>query len=375
MWGYSQMKMRFLPCFLVLAACLPLRAQQPQTPAGKLTVDWAVPESPAFTVLGLTPQTVTRPSSSQQLATTLLNGIDQNGNFQSGIALDLQPYMLWYGHTVSYAKYRDSRATRFLSRAQLSVGSSKGATGDDKSARVALGLRLTLLDKGDPYLNAATNVCLANAGTSAIAAADPVPAPAASQSDKDAYTARMMAAYAPLERVCREKHQREYRRTGWNNSSLVIGGAPSWISTIGTTSDLKWNGAGVWTSYAYGFEGIPGLEDSSQLILHYRFRNKEQLPDPNQTGKFLEQDSHVFGARWRFGTADATGSLEYVFLHRDILGSRTDNSSRLSAAFERRVSGNIWFSFSFGTERGRADGANRAFVLTSFNWGFNRKEE
>ena len=164
MWGYSQMKIRFLPCFLVLAACLPLRAQQPQTPAGKLTVDWAVPESPAFTVLGLTPQTVTRPSSSQQLATTLLNGIDQNGNFQSGIALDLQPYMLWYGHTVSYAKYRDSRATRFLSRAQLSVGSSKGATGDDKSARVALGLRLTLLDKGDPYLNAATNVCLANAG-------------------------------------------------------------------------------------------------------------------------------------------------------------------------------------------------------------------
>ncbi len=75
----------------------------PETPAGRLVVDWAVPESPTFTVLGLTPHTVTRPSHPHELATALLNGIDQNGNLQAGIALDVASYMLAYGRKVTWS--------------------------------------------------------------------------------------------------------------------------------------------------------------------------------------------------------------------------------------------------------------------------------
>src|SRR5918911_17393 len=41
--------------------------------------DLGVPESPAFTVLGLNPQTVVRPTSPKEFATAFLNGLDEHG--------------------------------------------------------------------------------------------------------------------------------------------------------------------------------------------------------------------------------------------------------------------------------------------------------
>src|SRR5258708_17355465 len=58
-------------------------------------LDFSVPDSPAFTILGVTPQTITRPTTPRGLAASLLNGVDENGNFQAGFALDTAPYMLY----------------------------------------------------------------------------------------------------------------------------------------------------------------------------------------------------------------------------------------------------------------------------------------
>ncbi len=117
------------------------------------TIDLSVPESPAFTVLGLTPQTVTRPASPRELATSLLNGVDQHGNFQSGVALDLAPYLLFAGDQLSLRDYQRSRKLRLLTRFQTSFATTKGASEDDKSTRLALGFHATLWDRGDPQLD------------------------------------------------------------------------------------------------------------------------------------------------------------------------------------------------------------------------------
>jgi hypothetical protein len=347
-----------------------------EPPIRKLAVDWAVPESPAFTVLGVTPETVARPSSVQQLATSLLNGVDRRGNFQSGLALDAQPYLLGYGYRVSWTTYRDNYLVRFLSRAQASIGTTKGASTEDKSVRTALGVRLTVFDLGDPYRDEATARCLAGAGNAALKTPGLTePGPFATDEDKTKFTASLVEAMRPLEAVCRATQQAKFRSSRWNESSMVVGVAPSWISETGTTSDLTSNGAALWTSVAYGFETVPGLEDSAQLILHVKHRTKEQVPDSATSGRLVEQDSTVFGSRFRFGSANATASFEYVFLRLDLPGTPKDNSSRLSIGAERRIAQNAWLGFSFGTERGRDDGANKGYILTSFNWGFNQKTE
>jgi hypothetical protein len=184
-----------------------------------------------------------------------------------------------------------------------------------------------------------------------------------------------MAALTPLEETCRVNQAADYRRTRWNNSSLIAGYAPSAITETGDTNALKWDGAAAWASLGYGFENVPGLEDSSQLIVHYRRRTQERLPDSRTTGRFFSQDSDVIGIRWRLGTADTTGSFEYVFLRRHVRPQPIDDSSRLSLALERHISGNTWLSVAFGSDRGRQDGSNKAFVLSSFNWSLNQKTE
>jgi len=165
--------------------------------------------------------------------------------------------------------------TCFLARAQFSLGSAKGATESDKSARLALGLRLTLLDRGDAYLDEKTARCHADAFRDALDKSGPPPPPFAPEEVKEAYKKQIVELAAQQEKRCREEQQAEYRRTRWNNSGLIVDFARSWISTAGNTSDLRWNGAGLWSSLAYGFEGVSGLEDSSQLIVHYRYRSKE----------------------------------------------------------------------------------------------------
>src|SRR6185295_1042567 len=83
-------------------------------------VDMSVPESPAFTVLGVTPETVIRPTSPRAFATSLLNGVDQNGNFQSGLAMDFVPYLLLAGDELTLRKYQTQPIARLLARTQFS---------------------------------------------------------------------------------------------------------------------------------------------------------------------------------------------------------------------------------------------------------------
>jgi hypothetical protein len=110
------------------------------------------------------------------------------------------------------------------------------------------------------------------------------------------------------------------------------------------------------------------------LILHSRYRNREQVPDPDTTGAFLSQDSLFFGARFRHGSPTFNGSFEYTFLRSRFAGLKFDNSSRLSLGFERRIAGDTWFNLSLGGETGRVDGRNNGFVLTSFKWAFSDRQ-
>lgn len=352
-------------------------------------VDMSVPESPAFTVLGVTPETVIRPTSPRAFATSLLNGVDQNGNFQSGLAMDFVPYLLVAGDDLTLRKYQNSQIVRLLSRTQFSFATTKGATEDDKSMRLALGLHMALWDRGDPRTDETLMSCLSTfrlppPPTSLECELPDNPTPA----DQEAFRRCQESAEATRQERARQVQEAkdfndsvstrcrdESRERNWNASSWIIGGAPSWISTDGQTKNMRWNGGGFWTSLAYGFEGVPGLERNSQLIVHGRYRNREQVPDPNVTGAFMSQDSIFFGTRFRTGSPTFNGSFEYTFLRSRINGLSFDNSSRLSLLFERRIAGDTWFNLSLGGETGRQDGRNNGFVLTSFKWAFSDRRD
>lgn len=368
-----------------LVSLLP-QFQAENNPIALANVDLAVPESPAFTVLGLTPETVVRPSSPRQFASALLSGVDRNGNFQSGTAIDTVPYLLLAGKQLTLKQYRNHYKLRLASRTQFSFATTKGTSEEDKSVRLSLGLRLTLWDNGDPRTDKILLDCFDDASTQYLGALvppsilplDELP-PGASEEDKN-QSIREWAAYAqkeaqanPIRLEAIEACRVEARKRNWNKSSWIVAYAPSWISTSGETKNFQWNGGGFWSSVAYGFEGFPGLQKHSQLILHGRYRSNEQVPNPETTGAFIGQDSLFFGARLRVGNENSTGSFEGVFVRSRPDGKPWDTSARYSVGLERRIAENLWFALAFGGENGRMNGANKGFVLTSFRWGFSEK--
>ena len=286
---------------------------------------------------------------------------------------------------MTLGQYRSDYKIRFLSRTQFSFANTKGASEDDKSVRLALGLRFTLWDRGDPHSDEILMDCFTGVGSALlkipippILPPDQLP-PNAPDADK-ALSAAAWEAYDLKKKefdngknAGYEKCRAEGRKRNWNKSSWIIALAPSWISPTGLTRNFQWNGGGFWTSVAYGFEGFPSLEKHSQLIFHARYRNNEQVADPDNKGKFLSQDSSFFGTRLRVGNENMTASFEGSLVHSRTGSEKFDNSARYSVGLERRIAENLWFALAFGGDKGRSNGQNKGFVLTSFKWGFSPK--
>ena len=323
-----------------------------------------VPDSPAFAVLGVAPETVVRPSNPQELITSILNGVDRNGHFQTGLALDTAPYLLFFGKDVSLGRYQESYLTRLLTRTQVSFATSKGTQSEDLATRLALGFHFTLLDRGDPRFDLDLQNTYDAIDEQIRQARGPIPPGAGMQEQ----AARDEAQMRPLFKAAFA----EARRRNWNRSNWALGAAPSWISLGGDSEDFRWNGATAWTSLAYGFEGIPALENSSQLILHARYRNHEEVPDLQKEGAFKRQDSFAVGARLRIGTVDTNCSFDGAYLRE--WSERAETSAyRVSLGLERRMTNNLWLSLSFGKEFGREDQRDPLLILGTFKLGYAEK--
>ncbi len=346
-------------------------------------VDLSVPESPAFTVLGLTPNTVVRPATPREFASSLLNGLDQNGNFQSGLALDTVPFLLFNGENVSLLDYNHNYLMRLLSRSQFSFAATKGASKDDTATRLAMGLNLTLWDKGDarmyhPHRGPEGDVLTCFDKTLQLPPPIPPLLPTATEAQRTAH-AEMVRKINSDNEAANNKRADDCRKTvrkaNWNRSSWIIAYAPSWISKTGQTSKFRWNGGALWTSLAYGFEQVPSLRNIGQLIFHARYRTREQVTDEKNPGTFLTQNSFLFGARFRAGSPKFGLNLEDIFVRNRPLGGRWDTSNRFSVGGELRLTDNVYFVLSAGGNRGRNDGKNKGFVMTSFKYGFNKKSQ
>lgn len=359
-------------------------------------IDLSVPESPAFAVLGLTPQSVTRPASTADIATSLLNGVDDNGNLQTGLAIDFKPYSYWYGNQVDIKKYRGYKpgddkpdrwnGTRFLNRAEVSVATAKGVTDDDKRTRVAAGLHLTPWDRGDPHMDTKTSECFFDEKQGAPQQLRRKPESLMSEEEKEewpnkvhAYEERLQAHAAQ----CRE----QAKHRAWNRSSWGVSLAPAWGSKSGSTNDLKWDGFGAWTSVAYGFEDLRTegdpitdwlLYQHTQLIVHARYRDNELIADPNTKGAFFREDTVATGGRLRVGTGNGGLSAELLYI-RDMPHDKTraaKDDYRAAIAAEIRLSSQLWLEVSAGQKGPPTAGAkSQGFVLSSLKWGFSKESK
>ena len=325
-------------------------------------LDLSVPTSPAFAILGITPDNVIHPSSPRELGMALLNGVGPDGTFQSGIAIDTAPYLLLAGRNKTLADYQNNYSVRFLSRTQVSFATAKGAQDKDPSLKLALGFHFIFFDNGDPRLDNEYITSLQTAFDT-LGFVDPTN-PAATA---DA-TTRWRNAVAKT-RAAREAAKAK----NWNKSSWSLGIAPSWIDKTGDSGNYDWNGGAIWTSLAYGFDTEPfrntGLDKNSQLILHLRYRNHEEIPNPVATGTFYAQDNALAVLRLRVGSPDFNLSLDAAYVNAWNSGIHDGHSWRAAMVLERKMAPNLWFRLSYGKELDTPDDNDSSLVLGSFHLG------
>jgi hypothetical protein len=326
------------------------------------TLDLAVPDSPAFAVLNLNPLDIVRPVTPTALVTNLLNGVDKNGHFQTGFAIDTAPYLLWRGRTATLQQYQQSTAIRFISRMQMSTALVRGATADDESARFAVGAHFTIFNQDDPRMDQEFVRALAAAASTALQRI-PMPPPSATTEQLESYENEVAQLTSSLASAARERRRRE----AWNPTNLVVGVARAWRSPEGRVQDLDAEGLGLWTSLGYGFRTVPGLDDSAHLVVHVRWRSDVTALSILAPPESIQApEKWLAGVRFQFGGENTTLSFE---------GSRVkpqgsdDTSSRFSLALERRVLPGTWLQLSFGGQSNPIAESD-TFVLSQLKWSF-----
>ena len=329
---------------LVAAAALaaPAAAQEPQFRT-------AVPESPAFTFLGVTPSLVSRPSSVRDLGASLLTGLNPDGVMQQGFALDVTPWIYVPGLSIPLSEYGSSVWKRGLANLQLSFGTVATA-GDSASTDMALGLRTTLFDGTDGMQQEAFTGPVAAGLRGCVNVVRPGLPP-------DSAEARIQACSDSVMAAAWERWE-EYSEAHWNAGFLTLGvglGARAPDSRLASTG---YAGVKLWV-----VGGLPLFRLPAQLLGQVTFSDRPALSgDPATTeltygGRLLvgSPSFHAFGEALGVSLSDPPG------------GEETGVS--WSGGLEFQLSSGMWASTGFGQRFEGLGEPERVVVMLGFKFG------
>ena len=307
----------------------------------------AVPETPALAFLDAPTARVLRPGSVRDFALALLSGTGDSGTALHGFAVETTPWFLVPGVAIDGRSYMESRLAFLLANAQLSIGTARSEDNgaDEADTDLAVGLRLTLADRGDPLRSGEFRRALADALLDcAPAQPDATPSDAAGG---EAWTA-----------------------DHWNAARLAV--AAAWGVRL-EASELDEREYAGWGAWAVG--ALP-LGRRGQLIAQIA---REDRPELGLVPGFTDWS---LGARALVGSAKINGFLEYLDLSREIDGPDVPegaqppdlerDSGLWSAGVEARIAEGLWAAAGIGTRVSAIlEDAEKTFVLLGLRWGIS----
>jgi hypothetical protein len=310
----------------------------------KTAEGFAVPESPAFTFLNFAPATVTRPNTPRDFVAALANGIDETGHVRQGISLEVTPAYLIPGLGVGLTEYQNSFFKRLLSNAQLSLATVR-ASGDTAATDLGFGLRLTVLDNGDPMKDP---LFTSQLGAALLGC----------HSEPPDFKPALVCLGANADKL-----RLPYLKSHWNSTRLTVAFATGLRfdqSQVSETSALGWNGWAALTA---------PLGTAGQMIGYFAFTHR---PEVSGVPKFSSVD---FGGRVLVGSPTFNAFAEVVGNSKFDTPVTTDKSTAAwSGGIEFKAAENLWLSTGFGTRFGDTAEPNRVIVLGNLRWGVSSKQ-
>jgi hypothetical protein len=382
MWGWLMRGIRSIAALSLLAAQwnTPALYAQSVTEADLLgRFDLAVPDVPAASVLGMSPDTVIRPSSGKDFAASLLNGVGMDGKLQAGLAFDVRPALYLAQDSFTLSKYRDvtevlgegtvferykMRPNAYWTKLRASFATGRSESGTSEANRYAIGLNWNIFDHGDSRLSPAYRGCVKPVLDDINEQLADVEANA--ELDEQVRRAEVARLAGSLESAGAKRVQacaEDFEASHWNADSWDFGAA--YLSF--DTAAVKSEGYAAWTTYARH------LGSKGQLILHARYQDNEVAPDPQDQTALVVQDTNILGTRLRWKAPGGTFLLEAT--HRDI-DRRTGEDDRYTLAsvgYEFRIAPGLWLQLAFGKAYGTDAFESDDTFSGQFRWGYTEK--
>lgn len=333
-------------------------------------VDLSVPSSPAFAVLGVTPDSVQRPGTIRDFVGSIAHGLGTDGKPLNGVAIDISPVSVFFRDRIRGGTSYASRSGDDFENWPLHVAArttvSFGTTSADANGatRSAFGLRMGLLDYGDPGLYSKTvSDCVKGLDHPAI--------PSGHGLESQPFD--MSSCALSL----------------WAKPALYAGYGQSWYSQSGSLTDHAPDVRQFWLSYSQGLTGqsMPGTArkpekdvDSTVRVLgqlYFGRRMNDRAPDPNDSTTLLSQRSSQAIARLRGGKANWHAFVELgrswvklgndtnENLHHTAIGAEFNLGTALGSPF----GGDSWLQIASVNERGFSDGKDHSGITVNFKIG------
>lgn len=330
--------------------------------------DRAPSAAAAADALGLSPETVSNPSTPRELASDLINGVDHNGVLQHGLAIAAAPFRL-LGLNTNLRDYRgtgegdvNAMFRRWVYNFSVSVATSK-ATDNSDAVQLALGFKEVFYESADhdPYRNPELDKAFKEAAGQVNLPDDldnpNTPLPTVSQSASKAWSDAVA----------------DFNKNKWQGAIWTGSIAPTWNSASGKLSDLSSTGFTAWTTAAYGTKNLIKTATDSinlQLIGEARYRQNELVIDTNDKTHTANQNSFILGGRLKLGTQTFNGFAEGGYVHV-WHGLNGDGAAwRGALGVEKKITSNIWLVLSAGEQFGQVTAkTNDLFVMSSLRLG------
>lgn len=360
-------------------------------------VDMSIPTTPAFSVLGATPETILQPKAPRDLAVSLVQGLSDKEKLGKGVGFDIAPYMLAFGAKTTLKTYKENLDVRVLSNAQLSFGAIKqDVTGGGNITRLSGGASFIFFDDGDPRLSEALSICFNKAvkneltinsadgvawvqetlneqqksdktadgeaaGGSVAKKVGPKPGPL-----MIAATRRLSDAYDD----CRTK----FKTATWNSTRWTAGLAQAVHNRGGGTHK---GAAGLWTTYSLNLDGDDmgkdlaemAKENRSQALFHYRRTNREEVASTTDARGFELRRGDLLGIGYKYGSDKRNVSAEFSVQHAKFDTGGSETSRKLALGGELMVSKDLWLVLTIGGQGGQKNGNNSPFALAGLKFG------
>ena len=321
------------------------------------------PDSPAFTILGVAPTAIAKPTTPRALAVSLSKFINEGAMLEvpSGLAVEVAPFWLWGLDRFELADYGDNDLGQLHRNLSLSLGTSSADTSG--ASRMASGIRTHVA-----FDRAPTPACW---GYEKAAQTALILSPAEMRSLRDEHTVDGTLDHASFDEALRERKAQKVK-----DAKLVLGSCAAAAAArprvLALAAALAWRFPssaaknGDFVSQAYWATYSHRVGDWSLLGLG-RLRFDEA--DRGWDGFF------DVGARAIFTRSTYAAAFEAIG-RKQAFGddaSDADLQLRLALQVEYLVDGGTWLSVSFGKDFAAAD-AGSLFSLANLTTSFGDPE-